>query len=118
MDELISDHVGCMRERDNGLWYPEADGEGPWLCREACSKIYLRLEELAVVQAPCRSVASGLSLVVLRRGAARDGEEEEHAKLCMALDVLRECFVTLIEPRTQTDLTADIVFNTEYARNI
>ncbi|BAT03360.1 Os07g0693650 [Oryza sativa Japonica Group] len=106
-------HVGCMRERDNGLWYPEADGEGPWLCSEACSKIYLRLEELAVVQAPCRSVASGLSLVVLRRGAARDGEEEEHAKLCMALDVLRECFVTLIEPRTQTDLTADIVFNTE-----
>ncbi|KAF0908597.1 hypothetical protein E2562_026645 [Oryza meyeriana var. granulata] len=108
-------HVGCVRGR--GWWSPEA--EGPWLCSQACSKIYLRLEGLArAIPIPIPSWA-GLSLVVLRRGAARDrgGDEkaqaEEHAKLCMAFDVLHECFVTLIEPRTQTDLTADIVFNTE-----
>lgn len=38
---------------------------------------------------------------------------EEHGKLCMAFDVLHECFVTLVEPHTQSDLSQDIVFNRE-----
>lgn len=38
---------------------------------------------------------------------------EHYGKLCIALDVLHECFVTIIEPRTQSDISEDIVFNRE-----
>lgn len=57
-----------------------------------------------------------ISMVATGSGCQEEEEEEdaaEHGQLCSALDVLHECFVTLIEPRTQTDLTADIVFNRE-----
>jgi hypothetical protein len=38
---------------------------------------------------------------------------EHYGKLCVALDVLHECFVTIIEPRTESDLSEDIIFNRE-----
>jgi hypothetical protein len=38
---------------------------------------------------------------------------EHYGKLCIALDVLHECFVTIIEPRTKSDLSGDIVYNRE-----
>jgi hypothetical protein len=38
---------------------------------------------------------------------------EHYGKLRIAVDVLHECFVTIIEPRTQSDLSEDIVFNRE-----
>uniref|UniRef100_A0A0D9X396 PHD-type domain-containing protein n=1 Tax=Leersia perrieri TaxID=77586 RepID=A0A0D9X396_9ORYZ len=107
-------HAGCVRE--NEVWCPKSEGEGPWLCSESCSNIYLHLEGL-IAAASTSTAAVSMSLVVLRHGAAQDrgdGEEtqaEEYAKLCLALDVLHECFVPLTEPRTHTDLTADIVFN-------
>lgn len=38
---------------------------------------------------------------------------EHDSKLCVALNVLHECFVTIIEPRTQSDFVADLLFNRE-----
>ncbi|KAG0546471.1 hypothetical protein BDA96_02G450400 [Sorghum bicolor] len=116
---------------------PEEQEEWPWLCSPECGEVFRHLQGLAAV-ARERSIpipttvpttVEGVSLSILRRrrrrpismvatgsGCQEEEEEEdaaEHGQLCSALDVLHECFVTLIEPRTQTDLTADIVFNRE-----
>ncbi|XP_066168830.1 increased DNA methylation 1 [Oryza sativa Japonica Group] len=94
----------------------ESTPQGDWFC-PACTCAICGSSDLD--DPPATTTTQGFSsdrMVISCeqcRRESRDGEEEEHAKLCMALDVLRECFVTLIEPRTQTDLTADIVFNTE-----
>ncbi|TVU37089.1 hypothetical protein EJB05_10380 [Eragrostis curvula] len=114
-------HVGCVRDRG----YPKGQeaGEGPWLCSPGCAKVFHHLQGL-VLGRPVPTSIEGVSLVVLRSSTGQthgDQEEQEeiikaaerHGKLCAALDVLHECFVTLIEPRTQTDLSDDIVFNRE-----
>ncbi|KAL6896808.1 hypothetical protein ACP4OV_007380 [Aristida adscensionis] len=108
-------HVGCVRSRGDEI---SCCPQGPWLCSVDCSKIFQHLQGLVGRSLP--TSAEGLSLTVLRSTGAHDrgdhGEEamaELHGKLCAAFDVLHECFVTLIEPRTNTDLSADIVFNRE-----
>ena len=40
-----------------------------------------------------------------------------HSKLCIALEILHECFVTMIEPYTESDLVADLLFNRESELN-
>lgn len=64
----------------------------------------------------------GLSWTLLRCGRENGGDlekldletmAEHHSKLCIALDVLHECFVTMIEPRTNSDVVADLLFNKE-----
>lgn len=62
----------------------------------------------------------GLSWTILRGsgGIEQDHSDVEtgtgyYSKLHVALNILHECFVTMIEPRTQSDLIADILFNKE-----
>ncbi|KAL6657289.1 hypothetical protein ACP70R_005069 [Stipagrostis hirtigluma subsp. patula] len=108
-------HVGCVRDRGDEL---SCCPQGPWLCSTSCSKIFQHLQGLVGRTIP--TSVEGLKLTILRSTGAHDRGEhdeaamaEQHGKLCAALDVLHECFVTLIEPRTQSDLSADIVFNRE-----
>jgi N-acetylglutamate synthase-like GNAT family acetyltransferase len=117
MNKLQTDHVGCVRRR--GSEEEEEQGHWPWLCSPECSKVFQHLQGLAAA-ATIPTAVEGVSLNILRRRRRQQEQEEEtttdaaeHGQLCSALDVLHECFVTLIEPRTQTDLTADIVFNRE-----
>ncbi|KAK1677688.1 hypothetical protein QYE76_038536 [Lolium multiflorum] len=104
-------HVSCIRSRGDQL---ECCPEGPWLCSQKCSDIFQRLQGL--VGRPIPTSVEGLSFTLFR-SSKLPGEEamaaEEHGKLRMAFDVLHECFVTLIEPQTQSDLSHDIVFNRE-----
>ncbi|CAL5071019.1 unnamed protein product [Urochloa decumbens] len=100
-------HVGCAVEHQL---------QEPWLCSPGCGKVFRRLQGLAGASIPTST--PGVSLVILRRRRPHQQQEEEqealaHGKLRAALDVLHECFVPLVEPRTQTDLAADIVFNRE-----
>ncbi|OEL15352.1 Increased DNA methylation 1 [Dichanthelium oligosanthes] len=115
-------HVGCVLDRGR-----VGDEGRPWLCSPGCERVFRHLQGLAGRSIP--TSAEGVSLTILRRrrrSAAllhehHDDEEEEaaiaaaeeHGKLRAALDVLHECFVPLVEPRTQSDLSADIVFNRE-----
>ncbi|XP_066391560.1 increased DNA methylation 1-like [Miscanthus floridulus] len=119
-------HVGCVRRRgpeeeeSAAEWCRrlEEQGHWPWLCSPECSKVFQHLQRLAAA-AGIPTAVEGVSLNILRRRRRQQQQEEEttdaaeHGQLCSALDVLHECFVTLIEPHTQTDLTADIVFNRE-----
>ncbi|RCV45278.1 hypothetical protein SETIT_9G441200v2 [Setaria italica] len=110
-------HVGCTRNNGHQLI---CRPEGCWLCSSGCSKIFQHLQELIGKSVP--TPVKGLSCTILRfyrengsdRGHYDDAIMAEHyGKLCIALDVLHECFVTIIEPRTQSDISEDIVFNRE-----
>lgn len=85
-------------------------------------QIFNDLRKLVGISRP--SAIEGLSCTILRSGkdyrAACDQfdsevQAEHHSKLCVALKVLHECFMAIIEPRTQSDIVADILFNKEYA---
>ncbi|XP_044964741.1 increased DNA methylation 1-like [Hordeum vulgare subsp. vulgare] len=104
-------HAGCIRSRGDRL---ECCPEGPWLCSHDCSNVFQRLQGLVGRSIP--TSVEGLTFIVLRSTKLPEEEAmaaEEHGKLCAAFDVLHECFVTLIEPQTGTDLSHDIVFNRE-----
>ncbi|RLN34017.1 increased DNA methylation 1 [Panicum miliaceum] len=108
-------HVGCVDNiRD--------DDDQPWVCSPGCGRVFRHLQDVAGTSIP--TSAEGVSLAILRRrrrpscSSDSDSEEQEdealaHGKLRAALDVLHECFVPLVEPRTQSDLSADMVFNRE-----
>ncbi|PAN50166.1 hypothetical protein PAHAL_9G502900 [Panicum hallii] len=110
-------HVGCTRHSGHELI---CRPEGCWLCSSGCSKIFQHLQELIGKSVP--TPVKGLSCTILRfyrenssdHGHYDDAIMAEHyVKLCIALDVLHECFVTIIEPRTESDISEDIVFNRE-----
>ncbi|KAL6649737.1 hypothetical protein ACP70R_013961 [Stipagrostis hirtigluma subsp. patula] len=109
-------HVGCIRNRGHQL---SCRPEGCWLCSRGCSKIFQHLQKLIGKSVP--TAIEGLSCTILRfyRHGSDHGDyddetmAEHHGKLRIALDVLHECFVTIIEPRTQSDLSEDIVFSRE-----
>ncbi|XP_071681357.1 increased DNA methylation 1-like [Lolium perenne] len=104
-------HVSCIRSRGDQL---ECCPQGPWLCSQKCSNIFQRLQGLVGRSIP--TSVEGLSFTLFRSSQLPEEEAmaaEEHGKLRMAFDVLHECFVTLIEPQTQSDLSHDIVFNRE-----
>ncbi|PKU79632.1 uncharacterized protein LOC110107923 [Dendrobium catenatum] len=111
-------HVGCMRKR--GWRSLKSCPTGNWFCSQSCSKIFLDLRKLVGISKP--TAVEGLSCTILRSGRDyRAGchqfdsevQAEHHSKLCVALKVLHECFVTIIEPRTQSDIVADILFSKE-----
>ncbi|KAJ1297607.1 hypothetical protein BS78_01G389600 [Paspalum vaginatum] len=110
-------HVGCTRNSGHHLI---CQPEGRWLCSMGCSKIFQHLQELIGKSIP--TPVEGLSCTILRfhrekgsnHGDYDDAKMAEHyGKLCIAVDVLHECFVTIIEPRTQSDVSEDIIFNRE-----
>jgi hypothetical protein len=108
-------HVGCLQGGGGG-----GEGEVPWsswLCSDECSKVFHHLQRLVGAPAVATEM-EGVSFVVLRSSSSEKDEDseakaEQHGELCAALDVLHECFVPLIEPRTQSDLVADMLFNRE-----
>ncbi|CAL4938913.1 unnamed protein product [Urochloa decumbens] len=110
-------HVGCTSNNGHQLI---CQPEGCWLCSSECSKIFQRLQELIGKSVP--TPVKGLSCTILRYYREKGSDHghcddaimaERYGKLCIALDVLHECFVTIIEPRTQSDISEDIVFNRE-----
>ncbi|KAL6901892.1 hypothetical protein ACP4OV_004768 [Aristida adscensionis] len=109
-------HVGCVQNRDCRLIHRP---EGYWLCSGECSKIFQHLQRLIGKSVP--TAVEGFSCTILRfyKNGCDHGDynnaimAEYYGKLRIALDVLHECFVTIIEPRTQSDLSEDIVFGRE-----
>ncbi|URE13136.1 PHD-finger [Musa troglodytarum] len=108
-------HVGCLRgERLQQLG---SCPTGNWFCSEKCLKTFYHLCELIGKSNPTPVV--GLSWTLLRWSSNDNSDlsleamAEHHSKLCIALDVLHECFVPMTEPRTQSDLVADLLFNKE-----
>uniref|UniRef100_A0ACD5YMQ1 Uncharacterized protein n=4 Tax=Avena sativa TaxID=4498 RepID=A0ACD5YMQ1_AVESA len=110
-------HVGCIRNEGDQL---TCCPEGCWFCSRGCSEIFQHLQEL--IGKPIPTPVEGLSCTILKFDRENTSDDvnfdnekmaAQYGKLCIALDVLHECFVTIIEPRTQRDISEDIVFNRE-----
>ncbi|PUZ73580.1 hypothetical protein GQ55_2G485700 [Panicum hallii var. hallii] len=98
------------------------DGDQPWFCSPGCGRVSRHLQDVAGTSIPTSAEGVSLAILLLRRrrrsacSSDSDSEEQEalaHGKLRAVLDVLHECSVPLVEPRTQSDLSADMVFNRE-----
>uniref|UniRef100_A0ACD5WIP3 Uncharacterized protein n=6 Tax=Avena sativa TaxID=4498 RepID=A0ACD5WIP3_AVESA len=110
-------HVGCIRNKSDQL---SCCPEGCWFCSRGCSEIFQHLQKL--IGKPIPTPVEGLSCTILKFDRENTSDDvnfdnekmaEQYGKLCIALDVLHECFVTIIEPRTRRDIAEDIVFNRE-----
>ncbi|XP_021307461.1 uncharacterized protein LOC8081435 isoform X4 [Sorghum bicolor] len=110
-------HVGCTRNSDNQLI---CRPEGCWFCSRGCSNVFQHLQELIGKSVP--TPIEGVSWTILKfcsgNGSDHGDYDDEimadhYGKLCVAVGILHECFVTIIEPRTQSDISEDIVFNRE-----
>ncbi|KAM0953675.1 putative histone acetyltransferase chromatin regulator PHD family [Dioscorea sansibarensis] len=105
-------HVGCLRE--SGVPGLTDCPTGDWFCSKKCSMVFLHLQKL--LGKSNLTPVEGLSWSLYRssrENGANDIESiaECHSKLRVALDILHECFVDIIEPRTKSDLVADLLFN-------
>lgn len=105
-------HVRCLQKQ--GLLLEEYP-IGTWTCSKACSKIISHLQLLLGKSNP--TDVEGLHWTILRSNMEDIGKLDDESvvdnlgKLHIALDVLHECFETMVEARTQSDLVADIIFN-------
>lgn len=109
-------HVGCLYER--GMPKLDSCPEGNWFCSKKCSEIFSQLRNL--VGAVNLVGVEGLSWTMLR-SREEDHEScdplnvevmaEHHSKLSVALTIMHECFVPIIESRTKKDLIAEVIFN-------
>ncbi|PKA57397.1 hypothetical protein AXF42_Ash013584 [Apostasia shenzhenica] len=105
-------HVRCLQKRDIQL---RSCPTGTWTCSQKCYKIFHGLCSL-LGKSNLTSV-KGLSWTILKSSkeyiSKLDDESiaENYGKLHIALDVLHECFQTMIEPRTQSDVAEDLIFN-------
>ncbi|XP_039129128.1 uncharacterized protein LOC120265324 [Dioscorea cayenensis subsp. rotundata] len=105
-------HVGCLRE--SGVFGLADCPTGDWFCSKKCSMVFFHLQKL--LGKSNLTPVEGLSWSLYRSSRENGGDDIEsiaecHSKLRVALDILHECFVDIIEPRTKSDLVADLLFN-------
>ncbi|XP_031483970.1 uncharacterized protein LOC116253333 isoform X2 [Nymphaea colorata] len=108
-------HVGCWRKREGQrlVNFPI----GSWFCSRKCSKIFNHLHK--IMGKPNLTPVNGLSWTILRY--VNDSHKNDNSvsetmiefqnKISIALDVLHECFLPVIEDRTGSDVVSDILFN-------
>ncbi|XP_020530687.1 uncharacterized protein LOC18423636 isoform X3 [Amborella trichopoda] len=109
-------HAGCWNEM--GLLKLQIYSGGNWFCSINCSKIHAQLRGL--LGKPNSIGAQGLRWTLLR-GRNNDSNDPNqsdtadmaayHCKLCVACDVLHECFVPIIDSHTNGDLFVDLLSN-------
>ncbi|URD76986.1 PHD-finger [Musa troglodytarum] len=94
---------------------------GNWFCSKKCSEIFLHLRNLLGKLNP--TTKEGFSWILLRSKTETDADlnqidfetvSRNCRKLHVAQKLLHECFVSIIEPRTQSDLLADLLMNKEF----
>ncbi|CAL9193155.1 unnamed protein product [Musa hybrid cultivar] len=114
-------HVGCLRRRGTNLKHCPT---GNWFCSKKCSEIFLHLRNLLGKSNP--TTKEGFSWILLRSKTETDANlnqidfatvSRNCRKLHIAQKLLHECFVSIIEPRTQSDLLADLLMNKESELN-
>ncbi|KAJ1699011.1 hypothetical protein LUZ63_007523 [Rhynchospora breviuscula] len=110
-------HVGCIIDGCSGL---DCGLTKPWFCSSQCCEVSRMLESLVGKKIP--TLDEGLTWSILKYSKlAQDHTAilepelmaEQLSKLCLAAEVLNECFMPMIESHTNSDLISDIIFNRE-----
>ncbi|KAF3331759.1 hypothetical protein FCM35_KLT03165 [Carex littledalei] len=112
-------HIGCITEDCQDLAFCLAK---PWFCNSQCCEVERMLGSLIGKKILISTSAEGLTWSILKYSrCAQDPSAnlqpglmaEQHAKLCLAAEVINECFMPLTEPRTNSDVISDLIFNRE-----
>ncbi|GFS31499.1 acyl-CoA N-acyltransferase with RING/FYVE/PHD-type zinc finger protein [Actinidia rufa] len=120
-------HVACLKEKGP---QQKAASEGEpaldtWFCGESCQEVYLGLQSrIGIVNI----LSDGFSWTLLR---CIHGDQRVHSaqrfvalkaecnsKLAVALTIMEECFLAMVDPRTGIDMIPHVLYNwgSEFAR--
>ncbi|KAL6999604.1 hypothetical protein U1Q18_000762 [Sarracenia purpurea var. burkii] len=114
-------HESCLKK--NGTYQNMASDA--WFCRESCEEVYLGLQSrIGLVNLLC----DGFSCTLLR---CIHGDQRVHSaqkfvalkaecnsKLAVALTIMEECFLPMVDPRTGIDMIPHVLYNwgSQFAR--
>ncbi|XP_030550143.2 increased DNA methylation 1 isoform X2 [Rhodamnia argentea] len=112
-------HESCMKEKNVDLEI--TDG---WFCGEGCQEVYSGLRSRIGL---INHIEDGLSWTLLRcihddqkvRSAQGFALKAEcNSKLAVALTIMEECFVSMLDPRTGIDMIPHVLYNwgSDFAR--
>ncbi|KAJ4753922.1 PHD finger transcription factor [Rhynchospora pubera] len=113
-------HVGCIKDGCQGLHGLGCSLTETWFCSSRCCEVARMLQSL--VGRKITTSDKGLTWTLLKYSTLALGHTaiwepelmaEQFSKLYLATEVLNECFMPMIEPRTNSDLISDIIFNRE-----
>ncbi|XP_061363394.1 increased DNA methylation 1 [Gastrolobium bilobum] len=113
-------HVKCLRERDK----QEVVVSDAWFCSQSCQEVYSGLQsQMGLVN----QVADGFSWMLLR--CIHDDQKVHSAqwfalkavcntKLAVALTIMEECFLSMLDPRTGIHMLPQVIYNwgSDFAR--
>ncbi|XP_073003851.1 uncharacterized protein [Typha latifolia] len=114
-------HVKCINNKTacNG-----GEGSDIWFCRRECQQVYLGLRSHVGVT---KCLADGFCYSILR---CNHGDQKLHTaekvavqaecniKLSIALSIIEECFLPIINPRTGIDMIPHVLYNWGSKSNI
>eukprot|EP00249_Psilotum_nudum_P022746 c28630_g2_i1 orf=42-2834(+) len=108
----------CEREYHTSCVYGGGTAvSGHWFCSPVCGKIFTGLRSLVGTS---HAIDGEFSWTLLRcmtedqnKEFSEDSEivAEQHSKLAVSLIVMEECFVPMIDPRTNINMISHIVYN-------
>ncbi|KAL4345970.1 hypothetical protein AHAS_Ahas11G0331600 [Arachis hypogaea] len=109
-------HIGCLASRGFAFLNMETD----WFCNEDCHKIFLTLNNMLGKPIPVGDGNLTWTLLTSLKKSTNDNDDdgtitEMESKLNVALGIIHECFVPIIDPVFGRDIAADIMFS-RYSR--
>ncbi|CAH9135586.1 unnamed protein product [Cuscuta epithymum] len=113
-------HEACLKEHGIGVGASET-----WFCGASCQEVYLGLQSCIGV---ANLLCDGLYCTLLRcipsdqrvRSAQRfvAFRADCNSKLAVALTIMEECFLPMVDPRTGIDMISQVIYNwgSQFAR--
>ncbi|KAJ4975081.1 hypothetical protein NE237_000187 [Protea cynaroides] len=107
-------HSACVKESE---MHKEDTVPGTWFCGENCQEVYSGLRSRVGI---LNHIADGFSWTLLR---CIDGDQKIHSvqrralmaecnsKLAVALAIMKECFLSMEDPRTGIDMIPHVLYN-------
>ncbi|KAH9318462.1 hypothetical protein KI387_020231, partial [Taxus chinensis] len=110
-------HKKCLQERGIEVFYSVLNNSS--FCGKSCHKVCVGLNSLLGTSSP---LGDGFSWTLLRRsddeqhmsssqGSSQDRMAECNAKLSVAHIVMDECFMPIVDKRTNIDMVSNVVFS-------
>ncbi|XP_063943294.1 uncharacterized protein LOC108196726 [Daucus carota subsp. sativus] len=106
-------HISCLKKKEI---VPDSYPIGCWFCNKKCEQISFALKSL--LGKPVQVGTNGLTWTLLRYVNPEESVQsdignlkENDRKLKVALRVMLECFVSVKEPRTRSDIVEDVIYN-------
>ncbi|KAK2986609.1 hypothetical protein RJ640_004365, partial [Escallonia rubra] len=122
LDTIKSYHEACLKDKCIEMGQPDTD---TWFCGESCLEVYSGLQSRIGLM---NHVSDDLSWTLLR---CIHGDQKVHSaqrfvalkaecnsKLAVAVTIMEECFLPMVDPRTGIDMIPHVLYNwgSQFAR--